>query len=186
MTGPGYMNAALEKQFSGKDIEAALDRMAEAIANNHRNTIELCLVGIAEGGVPVAKRLAGKVAERLGREVTQGVVDVSFHRDDIGSKPIPKITSPTEIPETVDGGACILIDDVLYTGRSTRAALNELFDQGRPDRIELAVLVDRGSRKLPIQPDYVGFAEITSNAQDVTVEMDADDPGRDVIVITMA
>ncbi|MBO93579.1 MAG: bifunctional pyr operon transcriptional regulator/uracil phosphoribosyltransferase [Opitutales bacterium] len=179
------MNAAIEKQLSGTDIEAALDRMAEAIANNHRDTADLCLAGIAEGGVPVAQRLAVKVSKNLGREVTQGVIDVSFHRDDIGSKPIPKITSPTEIPEAVDGGACILIDDVLHTGRSTRAALNELFDQGRPDRIELAVLVDRGNRKLPIQPDYVGFVEVTTNSQDVTVNMDANDSTRDAIVITV-
>ena len=158
--------------------------MAEAIAANHIDTANLFFAGIAEGGVPVAKRLAAKVSQRIGRAIPQGVVDVSFHRDDIGSKPIPKITSPTDIPEIVDGGTCILIDDVIYTGRSTRAAVNELFDQGRLDRIELAVLVDRGSRKLPIQPDYVGFMEAASNNQEVSVEMDLDDPVRDTIQIT--
>ena len=172
------------KRFSSSDIEAALDRMAEAIASNHRDNAKILLAGIAEGGVPLAKRLASKISAQIGREVPQGVVDVSFHRDDIGSKPIPKITSPTEIPDPVDGGTCILIDDVIFTGRSTRAALNELFDQGRLDRIELAVLVDRGNRKLPIQPDYVGFVEDTSDSQEVTVEMDTDDPSRDSILIT--
>ena len=178
------MTVAIDKEFSSSDIEVALDRMTDDIATNHGDTANLFLVGIAEGGVPVAKRLAGKISEKLGREILQGVVDVSFHRDDIGSKPIPKITSPTEIPEIVDGGTCILIDDVIHTGRSTRAALSELFDQGRLGHIELAVLVDRGNRKLPIQPDYVGFDEDISNSREVTVEMDSNDPTRDSIQIT--
>jgi pyrimidine operon attenuation protein / uracil phosphoribosyltransferase len=173
------------KRFSGSDIDTALVRMAESIVANHRGTKGLFLAGIADGGVPIAKRLAGELSSLIGRDIPYGVVDVSFHRDDIGSKPIPKITSPTEIPAPVDGGTCILVDDVIFTGRSTRAALNELFDQGRLDRIELAVLVDRGNRKLPIQPDYVGFLENTSDIQDVIVKMNRDDPQRDTILITI-
>ena len=178
------MTIANNKEFSSSDIELALDRISDEIATNHGDTAELFLVGIAEGGVPMARRLAAKISERLDRKILHGVVDVSFHRDDIGSKPIPKISSPTEIPEIVDGGTCILVDDVIHTGRSTRAALNELFDQGRLGRIELAVLVDRGNRKLPIQPDYAGFAEDISNNQEVTVEMDSNDSTRDNIQIT--
>ncbi|MBG28506.1 MAG: bifunctional pyr operon transcriptional regulator/uracil phosphoribosyltransferase [Opitutae bacterium] len=178
------MTISNNKEFSSSDIELALDRISDEIATNHRDTAELFLVGIAEGGVPMARRLASKISKKLDRKILHGVVDVSFHRDDIGSKPIPKISSPTEIPEIVDGGTCVLVDDVIHTGRSTRAALNELFDQGRLRRIELAVLVDRGNRKLPIQPDYVGFAEDISNNQEVTVEMDSNDSTRDNIQIT--
>ena len=177
------MTETTEKQFLGSDIETALNSMAEAIVANHAETLDLFLAGIAEGGVPIANRLAMKLKVLLGREIPQGVVDVSFHRDDIGSNPIPKITCPTELPNNAEGGICILIDDVLHTGRTTRAALNELFDQGRLDRIELAVLVDRGNRKLPIQPDYVGFVEATSNNLTVTVEMDSNDPANDRILI---
>ncbi|MFP6900528.1 MAG: bifunctional pyr operon transcriptional regulator/uracil phosphoribosyltransferase PyrR [Opitutales bacterium] len=177
------MTKTTAKRFSGSDIETAIERIAEDIANNHRDTAELFIAGIAQGGIPLARRLATKISEHMGRKIPMGVVDVSFHRDDIGAKPIPKITSPTEIPKNVDGGTIILVDDVLFTGRSTRAALNELFDQGRPDRIELAVLVDRGGRKLPIQPDYVGFVEDTLNSEAVTVQMDSDDPSQDAILI---
>ena len=178
------MTKTTAKRFSSSDIEIAIERIAEDIANNHRDTAELFFAGIAQGGIPVARRLADKVSEQIGRKISVGVVDVSFHRDDIGAKPIPKITSPTEIPKNIDGGTCILVDDVIFSGRSTRAALNELFDQGRPDRIELAILVDRGGRKLPIQPDYVGFLEETSHDEDVTVQMDSDDPDADTILIT--
>jgi pyrimidine operon attenuation protein/uracil phosphoribosyltransferase len=178
------VTATIEKSYSSSDVETALNHMADAIANNHHDTTDLFLAGIAEGGVPVANRLGSIIAAKLGREIPQGVVDVSFHRDDIGSKPIPKITSPTEIHACVDGGTCILVDDVLHTGRSVRAGLSELFDQGRLDHIELAVLVDRGNRKLPIQPDYVGFVENIPNSGKVAVEMDSDNSNQDQILIT--
>ncbi len=146
-----------QSELSATQVEEAVERLARGIAERRGATRRLLLVGIADGGVGLADRLSVKLADLLGREVPVGVADVSFHRDDIGSNPIPKAGSPTDLPPTVEGAACILVDDVLFSGRTIRAALNELFDQGRPERVELAVLVDRGGRRLPIAPDYVGL-----------------------------
>ena len=138
-------------------ILGAIDRLATAIAATCSADTDLVAAGIADGGVPVAEALAQRLETILQRPVRRGVVDILFHRDDIGTRPIPKVTFPTDIDGGVDGADILLCDDVLHTGRTVRAALNEVFDQGRPERVRLAVLVDRGDRRLPIQPDFTGI-----------------------------
>ena len=141
-------------KFSAPEVSQALDRLAGAIVEACGSTQNLMFVGVADGGVGVAHRLAEKVEESLGRKIPLGIVDVSFHRDDIGSNPIPKAVVPTNLPPEVEGSSCILVDDVIFSGRTIRAALNELFDQGRPASVELAVLVDRR-----FSPWYIRTAE---------------------------
>lgn len=144
--------------LTSAELAPALDRVAAAILERHGDAAaDLLLAGIADGGLPVASRLATILGARLGRAPLVGSVNIAFHRDDLWSNPIPKNLSPTEIPVPVDDRIVVLVDDVLFTGRTIRAALNEIFDEGRPGRVELAVLVDRGGRALPVQPDYVGL-----------------------------
>jgi pyrimidine operon attenuation protein / uracil phosphoribosyltransferase len=173
------------KTIPAGDISAALRRLAAAIAERHRNTQPLLLLGIANAGVPVARRLARLVATALGREILEGVLNVAFHRDDIGRHPIPREAPQTNIPADLEGATVILVDAVLFSGRTARAALEELFANGRPERVELAVLVDRCNRRLPIAPDFTGFVEPTSPDERVTVSIAADaESPEDGIVIT--
>ena len=156
-------------KFSAPEVNQALDRLARAIVKAHGSTPDLIFVGVADGGIGLVQRLAEKVGESLGQKISLGIVDVSFHRDDIGSNPIPNAAVPTDLPPEVEGSSCILVDDVIFSGRTIRAALNELFDQGRPECVELAVLVDRGHRRLPFSPDYVGIELETTLEQNVEV-----------------
>ncbi len=158
-------------KFSAPEVSQALDRLAGAIVEARGTTQNLMFVGVADGGIGVAHRLAEKVEESLGRKIPLGIVDVSFHRDDIGFNPIPKAVVPTNLPPEVEGSSCILVDDVIFSGRTIRAALNELFDQGRPACVELAVLVDRGHRCLPFSADYVGIELETTLEQNVEVSV---------------
>lgn len=136
-------------------VDRGLRRLAGEIAERTRGAEKLLLVGVRRGGVPVAKRLVRWLADLEGREVPLGTVDISFYRDDAATAlPNPRI-GRSEIPGTIDGRHVVLVDDVLFTGRTVRAALDALLDYGRPRRVELAVLVDRGGRELPIQADYV-------------------------------
>jgi pyrimidine operon attenuation protein/uracil phosphoribosyltransferase len=141
------------------DAEGAargLRRMAGEIIERHRGARELVLVGIRRGGVPVARELARFIRELEGDEVPIGSVDITLYRDDAATAlPNPRI-GPSEIPVSITGKSVILADDVLYTGRTVRAALDALLDYGRPRRVELAVLIDRGSPELPIFASYVG------------------------------
>ncbi|MFO7180463.1 MAG: bifunctional pyr operon transcriptional regulator/uracil phosphoribosyltransferase PyrR [Pseudomonadota bacterium] len=137
------------------DVERGLRRMAGELAERTRGTERLILVGIRRGGVPLATRLAHWLEELEGRKVPVGTVDITFYRDDAATRlPSPRI-GPSEIPLSIDGRHVVLVDDVLFTGRTVRAALDALLDYGRPSKVELAVLVDRGGRELPIQADYV-------------------------------
>ncbi len=136
-------------------VERGLRRMAGELAERTRGTERLILVGIRRGGVPLAGRLAHWLEELEGRKVPVGTVDITFYRDDAATRlPNPRI-GPSEIPLSIDGRHVVLVDDVLFTGRTVRAALDALLDYGRPSKVELAVLVDRGGRELPIQADYV-------------------------------
>ena len=137
--------------------------------SNHKNQDELVLVGIRTGGAFLAQRLAGKIARRTSKPVRVGVLDITLYRDDwtqLSNKPL---VGKTELPGSIDDQEVVLVDDVLFTGRTIRAALDALIDYGRPRRIELAVLVDRGDRELPIQPDYVGRAGKLPQGQRVNV-----------------
>lgn len=153
-------------------IGEALARMADDIAARHRDDVSVALVGVRRGGIPLAARLRELLAAR-GRPVEVGTVDITLYRDDAATAlPNPQI-GRSEIPFEIEGHVVILVDDVLYTGRTTRAAIDAVMDYGRPRAIELAVLVDRGHRELPIQADYVGARLDTSRAERVEVLSDA-------------
>jgi pyrimidine operon attenuation protein/uracil phosphoribosyltransferase len=141
--------------MDGEDVRRATWRMAHEIIERNPVTADVVLVGLQTGGVWIAERLAQVIGEVTGDDVALGTLDVAFYRDDIGLRPVlPEAT--TEIPLDLTGRTVVLVDDVLFTGRTIRAALNALADYGRAKSVQLAVMVDRGHRELPIRPDYVG------------------------------
>ena len=170
-------------QHDAKSIHAAIESVARDVAARHRNTSRLLLLGIANGGIEFAERLARHL-HHSGVSCGRGIIDISFHRDDIGRHPIPKEFVPTLIPHDVNGAMVILVDDVLYSGRTVKAALDELFDHGRPACVELAVLVDRGGRCLPFSPNYCGLTLDVPASDKVVVRLDAQQPKNDAVLIT--
>ncbi len=146
------------KSLPAADIHAAIDRLARAIGQRHAQTNRLILLGIANGGIELSRRLSARLST-LNPQLSakSGTLDISFHRDDIDRNPIPKEFVPTRIPVDVTGATVILVDDVLFSGRTVKAALDELFDHGRPAKVELAILIDRAGRKLPVSADYTGI-----------------------------
>lgn len=170
-------------QHDAKSIHAAIASVARAIVARHRSIGRLLLLGIANGGVELAQRIAAEL-QTAGVGCGRGTIDISFHRDDIGSHPIPKEFSPTIISHDVNGATVILVDDVLYSGRTVKAALDELFDHGRPAAVELAVLVDRGGRRLPLAADYCGIKLDVPASDKVVVRLDSRDRTRDALSIT--
>ena len=166
----------IPRTIGADEVHAAIERLAAAIVERHPDPSRLLLLGIANGGIALARRLG----RRLGCPKV-GDLDISFHRDDLGHHPIPKEFTPTLLPGTVDGAHVVLVDDVLFSGRTVKAALDELFDHGRPARVELAVLVDRGCRRLPISADFRGTMMAMGDDEDVRVELDDEDSARDRI-----
>jgi pyrimidine operon attenuation protein/uracil phosphoribosyltransferase len=162
-------------------IGRALTRMAHEIAERNPDDPRLALVGIRTRGVPLAQRLAGLLAAIVRQNVPTGELDIAMHRDDIAIRGAPAV-GPSRIPFDVAGATIVLVDDVLFTGRSIRAALDEINDFGRPTRIQLAVLVDRGHRELPIRPDFVGKNVPTALEERVSVRLMECD-GTDAVVI---
>lgn len=163
-------------------IDRAMSRISHEILEHNKGTENLVLVGIRTGGDHLAAQLARRISEIEGEEVSLGTVDITMYRDDLGSRgslPIGK----TDILFNIDGKSVVLVDDVLYTGRTIRAAMDALIDLGRPKNIQLAVLIDRGHRELPIRPDYVGRNVPTSREEDVEVEFDGDNQPREVRLI---
>ncbi len=152
------------------EVARALRRVAHEITEGNRGAAEVILVGIATRGTPLAERIRAELVTIEGVEVPVGTLDIGAYRDDLGSRPPPD-GDRTDIPSTIDGRTIVLVDDVLYTGRTVRAALDALADIGRPARIQLAVLVDRGHRELPIRPDYVGKNLPTSEKERVSVQL---------------
>ena len=161
------------KSIASREVQAAITRLAAGIAERHAGHGEIWLLGIANGGVALAARLAAALRPLSDLKLKTGTLDISFHRDDLGRHPIPKEFSPSELPGDVTGALIVLVDDVLFTGRTVKAALDELFDHGRPARVELAVLVDRGQRRLPVAPDYVGLTLAAAAEEEVTVTLAA-------------
>ena len=139
-----------------KDIDRMLSRMAHEILERNKGARGLCLVGIQRGGVHLAKRLAHKIKEIENKDVPVGSLDIAFYRDDLSIRKEQPQVRRTEVPCELSDQKVILVDDVLFTGRSIRAALDALMDIGRPASIQLAVLIDRGHRELPIKADFVG------------------------------
>ena len=150
-------------------IRRALMRIAHEIVEKNHGTEHLVLVGIRKRGVPMAARLGAEIAQIEGRELPRGVLDITLYRDDLNELAYQPIVHTTEIPLDITDKTVILVDDVLYTGRTIRAAMNALLDLGRPRMIQLAVLIDRGRRELPIRADYVGKNVPTAALEDVSV-----------------
>lgn len=178
---------AKHQTIGAEEIRTAIERLARSIAERHQDGNPILLLGIANGGIELARRLQDKLWGRSRARATRvGTLDVSFHRDDIGQHPIPKEFEPTQIPGDVHGANIILVDDVLFSGRTVKAALDELFDHGRPTAVELAVLVDRGGRRLPLAPDYVGIDLFAPGSEKVVVTLDPKNPRRDSVRIEPA
>ncbi len=163
-------------------IDRALTRMAHEILEKHKGIEGLALVGIRSRGVPLAHRLAARIRAIEGKELPVGVLDINLYRDDLTTISDHPVLRKTEIPFPVKGFKIVLTDDVLFTGRTIRAALDALIDLGRPRQIQLAVLVDRGHRELPVRADYVGKNVPTSLEQEVRVSLEEED-GRDAVEI---
>jgi pyrimidine operon attenuation protein/uracil phosphoribosyltransferase len=163
-------------------LARTLSRMAHEIAERHPDLSGTALVGVRTRGVPIARRLARLVKEASGAEPRVGALDITLYRDDTTAIAPNPVMKGTDIPFSIDGRTVVLVDDVLYTGRTVRAALDELIDFGRPARIELAVLVDRGHRELPILADYVGRTLTTSHDEIVQVLLEEED-GEDRVVL---
>jgi pyrimidine operon attenuation protein / uracil phosphoribosyltransferase len=163
--------------LDGEAISRALSRIAHELIEGNDELEHVALVGIQTRGVPLASRLKRLVAERSGTVLPLGALDITFHRDDVhvrdggrppGRQPVVRATS---IPFSLEGLTVVLVDDVLYTGRTIRSAIDALLDFGRPARVQLAVLVDRGHRELPIRPDYVGKNLPTARSERIQVEL---------------
>jgi pyrimidine operon attenuation protein/uracil phosphoribosyltransferase len=163
-------------------IQRALTRIAHEILERNKGTKDLVLVGIRRLGVPLAERIRARIREIEGMDIPLGVLDITLYRDDLASMSQHPVVRTTDIPFGLDGKHVVLVDDVLYTGRTVRSALNALMDLGRPEAIQLAVLMDRGHRELPIRPDYVGKNVPTSHREIVAVRLTETD-GEDEVLI---
>ena len=163
-------------------LERALTRISHEILERNGGAADLVFVGLRTRGVTLAQRLAERIAAIDGTKVPVGTLDITLYRDDLGLKTDQPIVRGTDIPFPIKGKTVVLVDDVLFTGRSIRAALDALIDLGRPKMIQLAVLIDRGHRELPIRPDYVGKNLPTSRRESVAVRLKEHD-GEDRVVI---
>jgi len=168
-----------------EDIKRTLARIAHEIVEHNEQLQDLLLVGVHTRGVPLARRLAANIEGFAGAKIAVGTLDISLYRDDLSSLELKPLVKLTDIPANIDGKSIVLVDDVLYTGRSTRAALDALVDLGRPRLIQLAVLIDRGHRELPIRADYVGKNIPSSRHEDIKVNLKETD-GMDEVTITTA
>jgi pyrimidine operon attenuation protein / uracil phosphoribosyltransferase len=181
----GWPEGYRERQelMDGARLTRTLNRMAHELLERHHDAGGAVLVGVRTRGVPLARRLAALVKKASGQEPPVGALDITLYRDDLTTIAPHPVLKGTDIPCSIDGRIVVLVDDVLYTGRTVRAALDELVDFGRPSRIELAVLVDRGHRELPIRADYAGKTLTTSRTEIVQVLLkDEDDEDRVVLL----
>jgi len=157
--------------LSQEDIRRTLGRMAHEIIETNRNLSEIIMMGMRTRGVPLAERLAANIYAYEAAQISVGVLDFSLYRDDLGSRDLQPVVKSTSMPSGIDGKVVVLVDDVLFTGRSARAAMDALIDLGRPSAVKLAVLVDRGHRELPIRADYVGKNIPSSKEEEVQVKL---------------
>jgi pyrimidine operon attenuation protein/uracil phosphoribosyltransferase len=180
--------------LTGDQLARTLTRIAHEILEKNASDTALAVVGIHTRGALLGRRLHGLLCQLSEREIPDGELDISFYRDDVAARGapgvIPKTPQPvvkdTNLPFDVGGTTIILVDDVLYTGRTIRAAIDALFDYGRPDRIQLAVLVDRGHRELPIRPDYVGKNLPTALGERINVRLSEADGVDEVVLVRTA
>ncbi len=165
------------------DIRRTLARIAHEIIERNKAAGDLVLVGMHTRGVPLAMRLAANLETSEKSKVPVGALDISLYRDDLSSLDLQPVVRRTDIPVDIDGKSIVLVDDVLYTGRSIRAAMDALIDLGRPRSIQLAVLIDRGHRELPIRADYVGKNIPSARHEEIQVQL-AETDGKDEVAIT--
>ena len=167
--------------MEAEDVRRALSRIAHEIVERNKGIEDVILVGIRTRGVPIADRLAREIYDIENKKIPVGILDITLYRDDLSTLPAPEVRS-TELPFDINGKIIVLVDDVLYTGRTIRSALDAIMDIGRPKTIQLAVLIDRGHRELPISADFVGKIVPTSKQESVSVKIDTVD-GIDKVVI---
>ena len=171
--------------LDGDDMRRTLVRIAHEIVERHDGPESIAVVGIQRRGAILADRLHALLADLLDADVPLGYVDISFYRDDLAKRSETPQVHATRVDFPIDGATVVIVDDVLYTGRTVRAAIDALFDYGRPAKVQLAVLADRGHRELPIRPDYVGKNLPTSRAERVNVRVQEID-GADEVTIGAA
>ena len=169
--------------MSGSEIDRTLTRLAHEILEKNETFEDLALIGIRRRGVPLARRLADKIRELAQKDIPVGVLDITFYRDDLSTVDQKPVLQATEIPFPISGKDLIVVDDVLYTGRTTRAALDALFDLGRPRRVQLLALIDRGHRELPIEARYVGKYVETSAREIIEVKLEEVDLNERVMLV---
>ena len=173
-----------EKQLMSKtEVDRTLQRLAHEIVEKTGGTSNLALIGIRRRGVPLAQRLARKIEALEKRAIPVGILDINLYRDDLTTVDIKPVVNATEIPFSVHGKDIILMDDVLYTGRTVRAALDALFDHGRPARVHLLVLIDRGHRELPIEAKFVGRNVQTTDDEIIEVKFQEIDQIEKVLLV---
>lgn len=176
------MSSAQRIVMDRQAVDRALTRMAHEIVEGNKGTRALALIGILSRGKPIAERLADKIRQIEDVDVPKGEIDITLYRDDLAQGLAQPEVRGTDIPFDITDKTVLLVDDVLYTGRTVRSALDALVDFGRPRKVQLAVLVDRGHRELPIRPDYVGKNIPTSLSESVRVHL-AEVDGEDAVVV---
>lgn len=173
------------KIMDGEAVERALKRIAHEIIERNRGCEDLCIIGIRRRGVPLAERLCNNINQIEGQMPLMGMLDITLYRDDLSEEFVEPVINATDIPFSVTGKKIVLVDDVLYTGRTVRAAIDALISLGRPSCIQLAIMVDRGHRELPIRGDFVGKNIPTSHEERVFVKIPEID-GEDGVYIMRA
>src|SRR3954465_11242345 len=169
--------------MSASEIDRTLARLAHEILEKTKDLDQLAFIGIRRPGVPMAQGLATKIGALENRKIPVGILDINLYRDDLSTVDIKPVVSSTEIPFSVEGKDIILMDDVLYTGRTIRAALDALFDHGRPARVQLLVLIDRGHRELPIEARFIGRTVQTSDLEIIEVKFQETDEMEKVLLV---
>ena len=177
------MSEKLVPILSEADVQRAIVRISHEIIEKNQGLEKVALIGIQRRGVSMAKLIRRNLEEIEGVKVPLGILDITFYRDDLSMLSAHPVVNGTDIPFDVNGTKIVLVDDVLYTGRTIRSAIDNIFDMGRPDCIQLAILVDRGHRELPFRADYVGKNVPTSHFERIEVEMDDIDGKTDVLLV---
>jgi pyrimidine operon attenuation protein/uracil phosphoribosyltransferase len=173
------------KIMDEKAINRAITRVSHEILERNKGVDDLALIGIRTRGVPLAKRMAAKIKEIEGVDLPLGILDITLYRDDLSTIAKLPVVNGTQIDFDINGKKLVLVDDVLYTGRTVRAALDAIVDMGRPSCIQLMVLVDRGHRELPIRADYVGKNVPTSSREIIKVNLEEVDGENSVLIVEM-
>ena len=180
-----FLGSLLEKLvlMNEESVSRTINRLCHEIIENNSNCKDVVLIGIHNRGVPISQRIQNKIKELIGIDLQRGSLDITFHRDDYRERLVVPELMGTDINFSLDGKIVVLVDDVLYSGRTVRAALDELNSFGRASKVQLAVLVDRGHRELPIKPDYVGKNVPTHEGEHVDVTLRETDENDSVLLI---